>query len=376
VSRSASFLSFLSFLSALSAFSAFSALSAQTVRVAGRVITADSTPVRGARVVLHRIGRETQGPLDSTRAERDGRFGFAFRPDTTAFYLLSSRHAGIEYFSPPVSTNPVRSDTAIRIVVYDTSSSAPVVVEARHLVLTRPGQDGARSALDLIVLQNAGQRTRIAPDTLRPSMSLSLPPGTVGLQVSESDVSPESVRRRGDSLIITAPIAPGEKQITVQYQVPAGRSTVELPIQRSGQRINVLVEETGARVSGAGIALADSQVIQGRSFRRWTGVTPAPGVVRIVLPRTPQAPSWLLAALVVSLGVTLVGTGWYLVTRQRRQGPQVPADDLLNAIAALDARYLGHQEETPGPEWTSYQDERARLKAELEISLAAGRWSR
>ncbi len=99
---------------------------AQTLRVTGRVLAADSTPVAGTRVVLHRIGSDVQGPLDSTRSDRGGRFGFAFRPDTAAFYLLSTRHSGIEYFSPPVSTNPARPDTAIRIVVYDTSSSAPV----------------------------------------------------------------------------------------------------------------------------------------------------------------------------------------------------------------------------------------------------------
>jgi hypothetical protein len=343
--------------------------------VTGRVLSADSTPVRDARVVLHRIGRDTQGPLDSTQADRSGRFRFAFRPDTSAFYLLSSRHSGIEYFSPPVSTNPARPDTAVRIVVYDTSSTAPVVVEARHLVLTRPGEDGTRGALDLIVLQNPGQRTRVASDTLRPAVSLPLPPGTAGLQVGESEVSAESVRRKGDSLLIAAPIAPGEKQITVQYQVPAGRSTVELPVQRAGQKINVLLEEIGAQVSGAGIAFADSQVIQGRSFRRWTGVTTAPGVIRIALPGTPHAAGWVLASLVTALGATLLGAGWYLSRRAR--GPaQLPAADLLDAIAALDARYLGRKEETPPSEWSSYLDQRARLKTTLESSLAADGASR
>jgi hypothetical protein len=348
---------------------------AQTVRVTGTVITADSAPFPGARVVLHRIGRVTQGPLDSTQADQSGRFRFAFWPDTTAFYLLSARRAGIEYFSPPLSTNPMRPDTAVRIVVYDTSSSAPVTVEARHLVLTRPGPDGSRDALDLIILQNGGRRTRVAPDTLRPSISLPLPPGTAGLQVGESEVSAESMRRRGDSLMITAPIAPGEKQITVQYQVPSGRSTVELPVQRAGEKINVLLEESGAQVRGAGIAFADSQVIQGRSFRRWTGVTTAPGVIRIALPGTPRAAGWLLAGLVVSLGVTLLGAGWYLFTRKSRQAP-LPANDLLDAIAALDVRYLGRKDETPPSEWSSYLEERARLKTELETSLAAGEASR
>jgi hypothetical protein len=83
----------------------------------------------------------------------------------------------------------------------------------------------------------------------------------------------------------------------------------------------------------------------------------------------------LLAALVVSLGVTLLGAGWYLFTRERQPAP-LPANALLDAIAALDARYLGRNEETPPSEWSSYLDQRARLKTKLETSLAAGRASR
>ena len=361
--------------SALSVLSASSVLSAQSVRVTGRVLAADSTPVPGARVVLHRIATKVQGPLDSTHADRSGRFGFAFRPDTAAFYLLSTRYSGIEYFSPPLSTNPGRPDTAVRIVVYDTSSSARVTVEARHVVVTRPNEDGSRGALDLIVLQNTGQRTRVTSDTLHPSISLPLPAGTSGLQVGESEVSAESVHRRGDSLLITAPIAPGEKQLTVQYQVPARRATLELPVQGAGQKINVLLEETGARVSGAGIAFADSQMIQGRSFRRWTGVTRGPGTIRISLPGTPATAGWLLGALVFLLGATLLVAGWYLVSRESTH-PRVAPSGLLDAIAALDARYVGRQQETPSSEWQSYLDQRAGLKAELETSLAADRTSR
>jgi hypothetical protein len=351
------------------------ALSAQT-RVSGQVITADSTPVRGARVVLHRVGQQTQGPIDSTRADGRGRFSFVFRPDTNAFYLLSSNRAGIEYFSPPVPTNPARPDTGMRIVVYDTSSTAPVTLEARHLVLARPGDDGSRSVLDLVMLRNSSRLTRIAPDTLHPSWSAALPRGTTGLQVSEGDVSPDAVTRRGDSLIITAPIAPGGKQLAIQYQVPPGRRVVELPVGQPGVSINVLAEERDVRVTGAGLALADSQVIEGRSFRRWTGVVPASGDIRLILPGTGAAPPWLLASLVAALGVALAVSGWYLLARSAGRRTQMRPDDLLDTIAALDARYLGRENETPAQEWSSYQHERARLKAQLESSLAAGEWSR
>jgi hypothetical protein len=271
--------------------------------------------VRGIRVVLHRIGQARQGPLDSTRSDRGGRFEFSYRADTAAFYLASARYSGIEYFSAPLPTNPARADTAFRIVVYDTSSTAPVELEARHLVLTRPGEDGSRSLLDLIILRNGGRLTRVAPDTGKGTWSLPLPVGTVGLQVRESDVSSEALTRVGNSLTIGAALAPGEKQLTLEYQVPAGRESVELPVARAGLPLNVLVEEAGARVVGPGMAAADSQVIQNRSFRRWTGTVSAAGSLRILLPGGRSTNSWLLPALVGGLALALAGGGWYALRR-------------------------------------------------------------
>jgi hypothetical protein len=351
------------------------ALSAQTVRATGRVLSADSTPVRGVRVLLHRVGQETQGPIDSTRSDGRGRFQFTFRPDTSAFYLLSAEHAGIEYFSPPVATNPERPDTGIRILVYDTSSTAPISLVARHLVIARPGEDGSRGVLDLMVLRNDSRLTRTTSDTTRPTWSAPLPPGTIGLDLSESDFSREAVARRGDSVIVVAPFAPGEKQLTVQYLIPSGRSVVELPFGQPGAAINVLAEERDVRITGSGVALADSQVLQGRSFRRWTGVAQAGGVMRIVLPGARRTPTWLLAVLVGTLTLVLAAAGWRLLAR-----PSIPAPpragELVAAIAALDVRYAGREGETPVDEWSSYLTERARIRAQLEASLAAGGQSR
>jgi len=353
----------------------FPTLSAQTIRATGRVLSADSTPVRGVRVLLHRVGQETQGPIDSTQSDGRGRFQFTFNPDTSAYYLLSAEHAGIEYFSPPVATNRERPDTGIRILVYDTSSTTPISLVARHLVIARPGQDGSRGVLDLMVLRNNSRLTRTTSDTTHPTWSAPLPTGTIGLDLSEGDFSREAVARQGDSVIVVAPFAPGEKQLTVQYLIPSGRSVVELPFGRPGAAINVLAEERDVRVTGSGVVLADSQVIQGRSFRRWTGVAQAAGLVRIVLPGARRTPTWLLAVLVGTLTLVLAGAGWQLLAK--RSMPATPrTGELIDAIAALDVRYAGREGETPVDEWSSYLTERARIRAQLEASLAAGGRSR
>ncbi len=344
-------------------------LSAQSIPAEGLVLRPDSTPVRGVRVVLHRVGQLLQGPLDSTTTDHRGRFRFRFRADTSAIYLLSARHSGIEYFSPPVHTNPARPDTALRIIAYDTSSTAPISIEARHLVVSRPGDDGSRNILDLIVLRNAGQRTRIAPDSARPTWIGQLPRGTMGLELGESDVSPEAVDRQGDSLIVTAPIAPGEKQLTLEYLVPAGHPVLELPLTEAVPMLNVLAEESNVVVSGGTLVYADSQKLQGRSFRRWSGTGPTGGLVRVVLPGRPQAPEWFLSALVAAVAVALAAAGWRLATR--RATVRITTDELLERVANLDLRYDGRKDELSADEWRQYQVERARLKSLLESSLAA-----
>jgi len=323
--------------------------------------------------VLHQVGPDTQGPLDSIRSDGRGQFHFSFRPDSGTFYLLSAQYAGVEYFSPPVPTRVTQSASGLRIVVYDTSSKAPVSLEARHLVVTRPAEDGSRSVLDLMVLRNDSRLTRVPPDSVRPNWLGLLPRGTIGLEVAESDFSREALARRGDSLILLAPFAPGEKQITVQYLIPSDHKSVQLPLAAAGTSINVLAEEAEVRVDGSGVALADSQVLQGRTFHRWTGRAQSGAVLRIDLPGTGRAPTWLVVLPVAALTLVLIGAGWRSLVRPRPEATETGV--LIDAIAALDIRYAGRQGETSPAEWDSYLAERARIKARLEASLAAGRRS-
>jgi hypothetical protein len=251
-----------------------------------------------------------------------------------------------------------------------------VELEARHLVLTRPGQDGTRGVLDLIMLRNPGRQTRIAPDTLESSWGVPLPRGTVGLQVGESDVSAESISRRGDSLFIGAAIAPGEKQLTAQYQVSPRAGALELPLDADSVLLNVLVEEPGVNVSGPGLQPADSQVIEGRSFRRWSRAAGASGVLRIALPEAAQVSRWILPVLVGLLGIALIGAGWLALAARRRPHVARHGAELVEAIAQLDLRYQGNQDKTSEAEWSSYVSRRARLKQELEAALANQKPSR
>ena len=346
----------------------------------GRVVrpgAADTVPLAGVRVVLHRVGTAAQGPIDSVLTAAGGRFRFRYTPDSGAVYLLSARYHGIEYFSQPLGIDSARADGPISLLVHDTSSTAAVELAARHVVIPRPGEGGEREVIDFVVLRNSGHLTRVAPDSAAPSWVMPLPPGSEGLDLGQSDVSTEAVTREGDSLYLAAPIGPGEKQLALQYHLPAGMAVVAVPIGVAGGPVNVLVEERGARVSGPGLAPADTQLVLGRTFRRWSGEIPAGGLIRVQLPGPGQAPPWLLAALVGGVVLALAAAAWRVrgtaTAGRTAPGFALPGEPLLDRIARLDAAYAGREADTPAAEWQGYLEERARLKAELEAALAAGR---
>jgi hypothetical protein len=121
------------------------------------------------------------------------------------------------------------------------------------------------------------------------------------------------------------------------------------------------------------MAIADTQVIEGRSFRRWTGDVPAGGTLSLVLPGTRRTPQLLLLVVAGLMTLVLGIAGWYGIRTHRRVGPATSPEELVYAIASLDARFLDRHAETSAAEWAAYQKRRSQLKAQLESSLAARR---
>jgi hypothetical protein len=345
--------------------------------LAGRLVAArgpDSSALRGAMVVAHRLGVHVQGPVDSALTDPAGRFRFVIpRPESTALYVVSSRHAGIGYFSEPFGRDRRAGADRITLVVYDTAAAGPpLAVSVRHLVITRREADGTRKALDIVQVSNAGTRTRVSADSLAPTWRMRLPAGVTGLEVGESDVSPGAVRLEGGELVVAAPFPPGEKQIVVSYLLPRGRR-LRIPIDQPTARLELLVEDSGAAPVG-GLRVAEPMAIEGRAFQRFSadrlgaGASPelrfGPGLAREL---------WWLAVAAAAAGL-LAG----LVAVLRRPAPAAVAaapvaadrDAILRRIVALDERYDGREAQTPPEEWAAYRARREALKAELARHLA------
>lgn len=298
--------------------SAQASFAGQVVRLAGR----DTVGVPRAVVQLHRVSVEAQGVIDSGVTDTRGRWRFRVRPETGASYLVSARHAGIEFFTPPLTVDAGRPDTALRIVVADTSSASTVKLTfaSRHLLVQGGDSAGWRGVLDVMVFENRSGFTRIAADTAHPAYVVLLPPGAHEPELADGDIGPEAVRFRDGALEVYSPVAPGEMSLTVQYLLPAA-ADVAVPFGDTVTTFNLLVDGEGAATSGPRLEGPVPTDVEGRSFRRWTGPVPGGTVLQLDLRAARQTPKALLLGLVIAMGA---GLAYALARVLRRPGVAEP----------------------------------------------------
>ncbi len=334
-----------------------------------RAVDGDTVGVPGVLVVLHRVGPAAQGPVDSVRTGPLGRFAFRFVPDTAAAYIVSTTYRGLAYFSDPLGAAGTEGRRLL-ILVSDTSSTAPVVLEARYLLVGGPEAESGRSILDVFVLRNPGPLTRVAGGPDDSTWSVALPAGAETTVEEGTEVSREAIRITDGRLVLSAPLAPGRRQLVLSHQVPLTTRTFRVPVGVDTEGITVLAEETGTGVRGGGLAEVEPQVVQDRAVRRWTG--PAAGADTVVLSLAAPAPGagGLLLAMVVLAGAGFAAAGM-LVWRRRTGRPAAARPSPLDELAILDARYLGREAEVTAEEWAAYQARRATLKRQLGDALAA-----
>jgi len=302
------------------------------VTVSGRVLLGgrDSVPLSRAQVVLHRVTRDTGGPIDSIRTDAAGRYQMRLpRPrsaaDSAAVYVVSTMYDSLAYFSLPLN---VLGRPAVRVedlVVYRTSKNAPPIHLSRRLVtIARPAPDGTRDVLEILELENTGLTTRITDDTLVPTWAGTIPSTAVQFQAGQGDVSPEAMVHRGDSIVVLGPIPPGHvKQLSYGYVLPAGGSGFVLTIDQATQDLNLLVEDTAAVVDAPKLESLGVQAIEQRRFAAYrAGPLAAGDRVTIGLPRGAFRPQTLLPYVIAIVAAAMGGAlVWALRRKPLASGP-------------------------------------------------------
>ena len=337
--------------------------------------------VRGTWVVLHRVGSDRAGPLDSARTGHDGTFTirFARTGPADAIYFVSATHDGIAYFSPPLDT--ARAVNEAEIAVFDTTSApVPIHVRGRHVVVAASAEDGKREVVEVYELANDSTVTRVAAGDV-PVWAAVLPDGAGDIRVGQSDLSEDAIRTEAGRLRVYAPLAPGIKQLSFAYRMDARAFPLSLPVDAQAGVLEVLLEEPNAIATAPGLQRVDPVTVESRTFNRFLAQDVARGgVLRIQVPSASGGArrAWLVAML-AAVTAAMILVLFRAARGARRLSPasapisrESPSQRLAREIAELDAR----TEATPSvsdADRELYARRRAALKADLARALDAER---
>lgn len=271
-------------------------------------------PVSGAWVVLHRVGPDHAGPLDSVRSDARGRYAFTYTRtgSADAVYFVSASYDGIAYFTPPLNEGKVSGDDG-EISVFDTTSGhVPLSLRGHHVVVSAADANARRSVVEVYEVSNDSSVTRVAagenPDGA--TWLTHLAPGAADFRVGQGDISAQAVTFSDGVVRVFAPLAPGIKQLSFSYSLPAKSFPLKLPLEKETDVYEILIEDRSGSVTGPHIKEVDPVTVDERNYRRFLATDmPENSVATIDLPPPPSTrtvdPRFLVAITLV-IGGTMV----------------------------------------------------------------------
>lgn len=280
--------------------------------VSGRVLRGggDTVPLPNAWVVLHKVTRESGGPVDSARTDARGRYRIPLRqPDSASVYVVSAWYDSLAYFSLPLNVTSRAAVHVEDIMTFPTSASGPPLRLARRLATVAGArEDGTREVLEILEIENPGVSTRITKDSLAPTWAGRVPEHAGQFRGGQGDISPEAMVFRNDSVYVLGPIPPGPvKQLSYGYAMPAGTRTLTIPIDQATTELNLLVEDTAAAVRAPKLDSLGVQEIEQRRFAAYrAGPLEAGDRVEIDLPATGFRAQTLLPYVIAALAAAMV----------------------------------------------------------------------
>jgi hypothetical protein len=270
-------------------------------------------PVSGVWVVLHRVGPDSAGPLDSVQTDHRGRYRFDYTRTGSeeAIYFVSASHAGIAYFTPPLREGNIGGDEG-EITVFDTTSRhVPMSLRGHHVVISTVDANARRSVMEVYDLSNDSSVTRVASGDKpgNATWQAHLTAGAADFRVSQGDIAAAAVSLANGLVSVFAPIAPGIRQVSFSYTLPAKAFPLKLPLEKATDVYEILIEEKGGSVTGPHLKEVESVTVDERNFRRFLASDmPENSVALIDLP-PPPSPSinpHILVAITLVLGGSMI----------------------------------------------------------------------
>ena len=271
-------------------------------------------PVSGAWVVLHRVGPDRAGPLDSIQSDARGRYSFNYvrSGSEDAVYFVSASHDGIAYFTPPL-TGPDVSGEDGEITVFDTTSGhVPVTLRGHHVVVSAADANAQRSIVEVYDLSNDSSVTLVAVGDAPSGATWQthISPGAANFKVDQGDISPAAVTYDKGVVSVFAPLAPGVKQLAFSYSLPAKTFPLKLPLEKETGVYEIMIEEKAGSVTGPHLKEVEAVNVGDRNFRRFLASDmPQNSVAIIDLPPPPATHTIdrrYLVALTLLIGGSMI----------------------------------------------------------------------
>ncbi len=288
-------------------------------QVSGRIVRPGGErmdPVAGAWIVLHRVGPDRAGPLDSVRSDSRGRYSFNYARTGSedAIYFVAASHDGIAYFTLPLPQGRV-SGHGGEITVFDTTSGhVPMSLRGHHVVVSAADANALRSIVEVYDLSNDSTVTRVAKGETPAGATWQthVAPGASDFKVTQGDISAAAVSYANGVVSVFAPLAPGIKQLSFSYSLPAKSFPLKLPLETETGIYEVLIEEKAGSVTGPNLKEMDPVTVDERNFRRFLASDmPQNSVAVIDLPASPPThsiDSRYLVALTLVIGGAMILT--------------------------------------------------------------------
>jgi hypothetical protein len=269
-------------------------------------------PLGGAWVVLHRVGPDRAGPIDSVRSDARGRYSINYvrTGSEDAIYFVSASHDGIAYFTPPLTAARVSGGDG-EITVFDTTSGhVPMSLRGHHVVVSAADANALRSIVEVYDLSNDSTVTRVAngETPAAATWQTHVAPGASDFKVSQGDISAAAVSYASGVVSVFAPLAPGIKQLSFSYSLPAASFPLKLPLETETGIYEVLIEEKVGSVTGPNLKEMDPVTVDERNFRRFLASDmPRNSVAVIDLPPPPPSARSIDPRYMVALTVLIGG---------------------------------------------------------------------
>ena len=239
----------------------------------GIVFEGDS-PLDAGTILLHRVGPEGSGEVDSASLGPGGEFRFVLPtvPDADTegdIYFASVEFEGVLYFGSGITALD-HLDSLYVIRVFPAEEVPPggvsLPVEVRTMFIEFAGD--AWVATDLFAIDNRGTHTLVAGEG-GVVWSYPLPPGATQPELGGDDMPPDAVTFEGERVFVSAPLPPGDRLLMIRYRLADLAATIPAP--GTTEVFELLVKEPFPPLRVEGLEPMDVVALEGSSYRRYGG---------------------------------------------------------------------------------------------------------